>query len=310
MGNKLCRTAAALVVSTVLIGGALSPATAYSGWADKYIKFCNVRGIITGDENGDLLPEANLTREQMVKMILTALSVDITKRGEAEYDDISPDRWSYPYISKYMEYVIEQDKYFLPEEYVRREEFLAMCIKVAGYGNVTAMHTNEFDSHFSDWKEIDPKYYNLIAVGYEKNFITGSDNLIKPKDYLTRAEACTVLYKLIYAVENDRLSYVYNNSITEEPKELIPPSPQPQEQQITGSTPLIGKSEATLEQAKQWAKNRGAHQRYIDIADLYWKYGEITGLRADVLYAQAAKGNKFRKIYGPGKAGAEQLGRY
>lgn len=298
MGNKLCRTAAALVVSTVLIGGALSPATAYSGWADKYIKFCNVRGIITGDENGDLLPESNLTREQMVKMILTALSVDITKRGEAEYDDISPDRWSYPYISKYMEYVIEQDKYFLPEEYVRREEFLAMCIKVAGYGNVTAMHTNEFDSHFSDWKEIDPKYYNLIAVGYEKNFITGSDNQIKPKDYLTRAEACTVLYKLIYAVENDRLSYVYNNSITEEPKELIPPSPQPQEQQITGSTPLIGKSEATLEQAKQWAKNRGAHQRYIDIADLYWKYGEITGLRADVLYAQAAKETNFGKYTG------------
>ena len=64
------------------------------------------------------------------------------------------------------------------------------------------------------------------------------------------------------------------------------------------STPLIGASVATLEQAKKWAQNRGAHQRYIDIADLYWKYGELTGIRADVLYAQAAKETNFGKYTG------------
>lgn len=296
--NKVFRSAAVIALSATLIGGTLSRTSAYSGWADKYINFCNLKGIITGDENGNLLPEANLTREQMVKMILTALSVDISKRGEAEYDDVSADRWSYPYISKYIEYVSEQNIYFSPEENVRREEFLAMCIKVAGYGDETVVSTNEFNSYFSDWDEIEPKYYNLIVVGYEKSFISGTDNMIKPKDYITRAEACAVLYKLIYAVENDKLSDTYGDDITETTQDTTSQEEQQEVFVITTSTPLTGPSEATLEQAKQWAKDRGAEQRYIDVADLYWKYGEITGIRADVLYAQAAKETNFGKYTG------------
>ena len=60
-------------------------------------------------------------------------------------------------------------------------------------------------------------------------------------------------------------------------------------------TLIIGSAEATLEQAQQWAKNREAHQRFIDIAPLYWEYGRITGIRPDVLYAQSAVETNFGK---------------
>lgn len=63
-------------------------------------------------------------------------------------------------------------------------------------------------------------------------------------------------------------------------------------------TPIVGSPEATLEQAKLWAMEREAHQRFIDIADLYWEYGRRTGLRPEVLYAQAAHETNFGKYTG------------
>lgn len=302
--NRKIKTAVAMLTLSAMAFGMGTAAGAYTGWADQYVNFCRVRGIITGDEHGDLMEDSNLTREQMAKMILTALSVNMNHVGSAEYEDVSPDRWSYRYISKYAEYVTEQEKYFKPTETVTREEFLDMCMRVAGFANVKAAHADEFNSRFSDWSEIDEKYYNMIVVGYEKNFITGSDKKINPKSYLTRAEACTVLYKLIYAVQIAQLDNYYASSgydakeqQSKQPEQNTAQQNHQPAQQMS-STPLIGESVATLEQAKKWAQNRGAHQRYIDIADLYWKYGELTGIRADVLYAQAAKETNFGKYTG------------
>lgn len=58
-------------------------------------------------------------------------------------------------------------------------------------------------------------------------------------------------------------------------------------------TAISGPAEVTLEQAQLWAAGRNAHQRFIDIATLYWQYGEKTGLRAEVLYAQAGLDTNF-----------------
>ncbi len=64
------------------------------------------------------------------------------------------------------------------------------------------------------------------------------------------------------------------------------------------STAITGQPEATVCQAQQWARNRGAHQRFINIAPVYWEYGEITGIRPEVLYAQSAKETNFGKYTG------------
>lgn len=51
---------------------------------------------------------------------------------------------------------------------------------------------------------------------------------------------------------------------------------------------IKGDTTVPLEIAKQWAMDKGADQRFIDIAESYWKYASMTGLRAEVMYAQAA----------------------
>lgn len=67
---------------------------------------------------------------------------------------------------------------------------------------------------------------------------------------------------------------------------------------VATGTEIVGKSKVTLLQAKKWAMNRGAHQRFIDIADTYWKYGELTGIRSDVLYSQSAHETFWGKYTG------------
>ncbi len=60
-------------------------------------------------------------------------------------------------------------------------------------------------------------------------------------------------------------------------------------------TPITGLAEMSVEQVQAWAKSREAHQRFVDIAPLYWEYGKKTGIRPEVLYAQAAVETNFGK---------------
>lgn len=53
-------------------------------------------------------------------------------------------------------------------------------------------------------------------------------------------------------------------------------------------TAIVGQPEVTIAQAQQWARSRKANQRFIDIAPLYWQFGQLTGIRPEVLYVQAA----------------------
>ena len=61
---------------------------------------------------------------------------------------------------------------------------------------------------------------------------------------------------------------------------------------------IRGEPQATVAQAREWARLRAAHQRFIEIASVYWRYGEITGLRPEVLYAQSANETAFGRYGG------------
>ena len=63
-------------------------------------------------------------------------------------------------------------------------------------------------------------------------------------------------------------------------------------------TPILGAPQATVHQAKEWAKGRNAHQRFVDIAQAYWEIGQAIGIRPEVAYAQSAKETAFGRYGG------------
>lgn len=64
-------------------------------------------------------------------------------------------------------------------------------------------------------------------------------------------------------------------------------------------TPIVGNKQATLGQARAWARSRNAAQIFVDLAEKYWQIAPTRGgVRPEVAYAQAALETGYMKYGG------------
>lgn len=77
----------------------------------------------------------------------------------------------------------------------------------------------------------------------------------------------------------------------------MPDSPAPQPTDSAG-TPILGSAQISVDSAKKWAEEHNASALFLELADLYWEYGEKTGIRPEVMYAQAAKETAYGRFGG------------
>ncbi len=101
-------------------------------------------------------------------------------------------------------------------------------------------------------------------------------------------------------IENPQLAVVQPITSKAPAKEEQPktdPAPEPEAKPVT-ITPIVTLGTVTLSRAQQWASLNGAHQRFIDAAPFYWQYGQLSGIRPEVLYAQAALETGFGRYGG------------
>ncbi len=264
--------------------------SAYS-WATDAINELVEKGAISGVDSRHFEPDSPVTKEQFAKMLVGALDIELPEEEEpvegeevveeekVSYKDVPESRWSYPYIAVSSDFFYD-DSYgsgaFNPEENYTREKCAYAIAYALGYGGKSAnlLDSNVLENNFKDADDVTEALKSAVAMTAERGIVKGSDGVIRPKGEVTRAEAAVLLHRAMeYKARNSQ-----NLFITK--------------------TPITGKSTVTLEQAKRWAQAKGAHQRFIDAADFYWKYGEITGIRPEVLYGQAAKETGFGKYGG------------
>lgn len=248
-------------------------------WAKTAVEYCVEKEILSGMENGDLALGDNLTREQMAKIMVDSfdLEKEDTQDAELEFSDIELERWSYEYIQAFSNYMKKKEKEFNPTEMVTREEFAASLVLSSGLKEGNIRNPSILEVEFKDYKEVDSDYKKLLSIAVERGYYSGFEQNLRPKDLLTRAEACSLLYRVLGAKEG-----LLTLDLGVRPSETL----------------ILGESQVTLEEAKEWAKKSGGADIFIDIADTYWKYGELTGIRPDILYAQAAKETGFGKYGG------------
>lgn len=280
------------ILAAALFAAIAAESTAFASfdWAKDAVEYCVDNAILTGMENGDLALGDNLTREQMAKMMVDAFELMPEEREETAdeeaveaiakepiYSDITEDRWSYSYVMAFSPYVKKQTKRFKPEEKVTRAEFAASLVLSSGLKESNLRNADILTMEFDDADSVDKDYKKLLSIAVERGYYKGSEQLLRPNDLLTRAEACSLMYRVLGSREGlITLDLGVRKS----------------------ETPLVGEAEVSLEDAKAWAEKRGAAQIFIDIADIYWEYGEITGIRPEILYAQAAKETGFGKFGG------------
>ncbi|MBQ3573191.1 MAG: S-layer homology domain-containing protein, partial [Clostridia bacterium] len=164
-------------------------------WAEEAIADLAQRGIVNGKADGIYAPNDNVTRAEFIKMVISAMGVEL---GGAEnaFADVAQDAWYAPYVAAAYRNAIalgDEKGNFYPEAPITREDMVTILYRVVdaeeGVGRV---------EKFTDAAQISD--YAKAAVGYfgSKNIVTGmGDGSFAPKNNATRAETAVIIYRII-----------------------------------------------------------------------------------------------------------------
>ncbi|MBE6572171.1 MAG: S-layer homology domain-containing protein [Ruminococcaceae bacterium] len=184
-----------------------SPGTSYQfclGQDDIYVPVFEVSAdfsncetsYVNGYEDGTFKPQNNITRAEACKII--ASLVDPTGKlsgGASSYQDIKPEDWFYSSVTS-LEKLGAVQKVFaeklLPSEKITRKEFVQLIYAVSGSeaGNLKLSYFSDVNSK-SD-------YFEAVMFASAKGFVNGyEDGTFKPNNEITRAEAVTVINRML-----------------------------------------------------------------------------------------------------------------
>ena len=100
-------------------------------------------GIMTGDENGNLRLEDNITRAEAAKMICVAGNIEQSAENEENlFNDVEGGHWAYQYISATKDRGIingDENGNFHPDNSITNEEIVKMIVCLLGYGEMAEM---------------------------------------------------------------------------------------------------------------------------------------------------------------------------
>ncbi|MBQ4516311.1 MAG: S-layer homology domain-containing protein, partial [Clostridia bacterium] len=259
------------IVTTIFVAASYEPITDMSvketaslsfndlsesfSWANEAVYALVKKGAISGIEENVFSPKAQVSREQLAKMLVIALDIKHDTSSTQTFIDVPSVRWSFNYVEavkdifpKSADSAINE---FLPDMPVTREELAAILVNAL---NLPLNSDSSSLSEYADFNDTAPDLSAHLAAAVENNLMSGSNNLLRPKSIVNRAETAVAIYRA-------------TNIKSDKPATT------------SGMTNIEGESTVTLEQAKAWAKSKDAHERFINIADTYWKYGEEMHIR-------------------------------
>lgn len=163
-----------------------------SHWGRTYIEKLSKLGIIAGYDDGSFRPDKNVTRAEFTKLVVSTLGEKST--SAVSFGDVSPSDWYYSYIcAGYSSGLITGDNgKFRPNDLITRQD-AAVILYRAINGNINGDATLTY----SDAQNISDYAKDAVSYLSERGLLSGSDGKFLPKNNTTRAQAATMLCKLI-----------------------------------------------------------------------------------------------------------------
>ncbi len=161
---------------------------------------------IVGYEDGTVRPNANISREETVTILFRLLTEDARKdwltESTSKFSDVESGRWSMTAIATLSKANLVngyEDGTFRPANAITRAEFAALTARFAlkDAGTVTSTYS-DIKGH---WAEAD-----IMAVS-NAGWFKGSDGKFRPDDKITRAEAVTVINRILERDKADKESF-------------------------------------------------------------------------------------------------------
>lgn len=185
----------------------------------------SVRGVFTGDENGNFNGDEILTRAQMTVLLARIIGAEGEAVGEMPFKDVDPSSWYASAVyALYSRGIIAGDDYFNPDRNVTREELITMEYRLIDSIGGKPPKTRIPEQYLLDLDTVSEyardAYICLIGSGYGlyplvEDSYDGVDDYshytyyLKPQSVITRSEAC------------ENLAY-YNSGLIAENEPAIP----------------------------------------------------------------------------------------
>ncbi len=183
----------------------------FSDYDAQYFEFFPMRnlsktGVVKGNEKGEALPFANITRAEATAMLLRFLGLNqiAMMGGVRVFDDVTSDKWYYrEVLSAYYYGLVKGDSEntFSPERNISREEFTVMAARAVelarlGYPGNDNMNSIDYDK-ISDWaKDAYEKLGNYVVTDVDNTDPENPKRIINPQLAATRYYVASLLYDL------------------------------------------------------------------------------------------------------------------
>lgn len=202
-----------ITTSTVPSASPLPEPTPYAGgftdlneaeWAVEAITYLSDLGIINGyidDETGEqtFRPNNPITRAEFTKIVVMSFALSAGENAP-QFIDVSSDDWFYQYVTTAAECGIVngyEDGAFLPDNSITREEMSAVIVRAAEAAGLE-LSASRLNINFADESDISEYAVGYIDSLYTAGIINGDENnMFRPQDNLTRAEAAKVLHSVL-----------------------------------------------------------------------------------------------------------------
>lgn len=170
-------------------------------WSQQAVEVLAARGIVDGLGSGKFGPSDRLTRAQFTKMIASAMGLTPIYPAQPTFTDVSRDHWSYGWIEAAAAKGIVQGSgnRFLPNDSLTREQMMVMLIRAAGdrlnyseQGNVESVLTR-----FQDHGAVSAWAKQHVEQALRLQLIEGNGNQLQPLHTSSRAQAATVIYRVL-----------------------------------------------------------------------------------------------------------------
>jgi hypothetical protein len=164
--------------------------------------------IVEGYGDGSYRPDGALTRAEFTTMLIRALYHNLS--GEERvfagpekrnvYSDVKSSDWyrtniGYADIAGLTGFITGNE--FKPNQKITREEMAYMIAEAVKYIGINTSKAAEGALNYTDLNKINSGYLNGVKICTNLKLLQGSGGYFKPNDGLTRAEAATVLNRLL-----------------------------------------------------------------------------------------------------------------
>jgi len=161
-------------------------------WASTYLEELKDLGIMKG-YSGDMKPDQNITRAELLKIVLEATDTSVSGMTYKGYfNDVGKTDWHWKYVEKAYELGIingYDDGGFKPNQEINRAEALKIIFE--GFSIDTSGEHEEdiFDDVLEGYW-----FFDYVMTAYENDIVSGyGDGRFGPSDSMTRGQAAKVV---------------------------------------------------------------------------------------------------------------------